>query len=55
MLALLDGDKVIAKYGENAQKVADFAPPRLEWDELLDLTTTDAATKAAPQKARDRR
>jgi hypothetical protein len=25
MLVLLDGDKVIAKYGQNAQKVADFA------------------------------
>jgi thiol-disulfide isomerase/thioredoxin len=31
MLVLLDGDKVIAKYGQNAQKVADFASDRLEW------------------------
>ena len=31
MLVLLDGDKVIAKYGQNAQKIADFATDRLEW------------------------
>jgi thiol-disulfide isomerase/thioredoxin len=31
MLVLLDGDKVIAKYGQNAQKGADFASDRLEW------------------------
>ena len=31
MLVLLDGDQVIAKYGQNAQKVADFASDRLEW------------------------
>ena len=31
MLVLLDGDKVIAKYGQNAQKVADFSSDRLEW------------------------
>jgi thiol-disulfide isomerase/thioredoxin len=31
MLVLLDGDKVIAKYGQNAQTVADFASDRLEW------------------------
>jgi thiol-disulfide isomerase/thioredoxin len=30
-LVLLDGDKVIAKYGQDAQKVADFASDRLEW------------------------
>lgn len=31
MLVLLDGDKVIAKYGDSAQKVSDFAHDRLEW------------------------
>jgi hypothetical protein len=31
MLVLLDGDKIIAKYGQNAQKVADFTSNRLEW------------------------
>jgi thiol-disulfide isomerase/thioredoxin len=31
MLVLLDGDRVVAKYGQNAQKVADFASDRLEW------------------------
>jgi thiol-disulfide isomerase/thioredoxin len=31
MLVLLAGDKIIAKYGQNAQKVGDFAFDRLEW------------------------
>jgi len=31
MLVLLDGDKVVAKYGHNAQRVADFDYDRLEW------------------------
>ena len=31
MLVLLDGDKVVARYGQNAQKVGDFASDRLEW------------------------
>jgi len=31
MLILLHGDKVVAKYGESAQKVSDFAYDRLEW------------------------
>ena len=31
MLVLLDGGEVIGKYGDNAQKVADFASDRLEW------------------------
>ena len=31
MLVLLDDDKVIAKYGESAQKISDFAQDRLEW------------------------
>ncbi len=31
MLVLLNGDKVIGKYGQHAQKVADFASDRLEW------------------------
>jgi hypothetical protein len=28
MLVLLDGDKLIAEYGRNAQKVSDFAQDR---------------------------
>jgi thiol-disulfide isomerase/thioredoxin len=31
MLVLLDGDKVVGKYGQHARKVGDFAPDRLEW------------------------
>jgi thiol-disulfide isomerase/thioredoxin len=31
MLVLLDGDKVIGKYGANAQRISDFADDRLEW------------------------
>ena len=31
MLVLLDGEKVVAKYGESAQRVSDFAYDRLEW------------------------
>jgi thiol-disulfide isomerase/thioredoxin len=31
MLVLLDGDRIVARYGQNAQKVADFASDRLEW------------------------
>ena len=31
MLVLLAGDKVIAKYGQDAQRVTDFASDRLEW------------------------
>ena len=31
MLVLLDGDKVVAKYGEGAQRISDFAYDRLEW------------------------
>jgi thiol-disulfide isomerase/thioredoxin len=31
MLVLLDGDKVIAKYGQDAERVGDFASDRLEW------------------------
>ena len=30
MLVLLDGDKLIAEYGRNAQKVSDFAQDRSE-------------------------
>ena len=31
MLVLLDGEKVVATYGESAQRVSDFAYDRLEW------------------------
>jgi hypothetical protein len=31
MLILLDGGKVVDKYGEGAQKISDFAYDRLEW------------------------
>ena len=31
MLVLLDGDKVVAKYGESAERISDFAYDRLEW------------------------
>ena len=31
MLVLLAGDKIVGKYGQNAQKIADFATDRLEW------------------------
>jgi thiol-disulfide isomerase/thioredoxin len=31
MLVLLDGDRVVAKYGEGAQRISDFAYDRLEW------------------------
>ena len=31
MLVLLDGDKLVATYGDSAQKVSDFAHDRLEW------------------------
>ena len=31
MLVLMAGDKVVAKYGQSAQRVTDFAGDRLEW------------------------
>ena len=31
MLVLLDGDKIIGKYGQDAQRIADFDYDRLEW------------------------
>ena len=31
MLVLLDGDKVIGKYGADARRISDFAYDRLEW------------------------
>ncbi len=31
MLVLLDGDKVIGKYGQDAQRVGDFGYDRLKW------------------------
>ena len=47
MLVLLDGDKVIAKYGQNAQKVADFASDRLEW--WFESTLESTRGKIDPQ------
>jgi hypothetical protein len=31
MLVLLDGDKIVGKYGQDAQRVTDFGYDRLEW------------------------
>jgi len=31
MLVLLDGDKIIGKYGQDAQRVTDFGYDELEW------------------------
>lgn len=31
MLVLLDGDKIIGKYGQDAQRITDFDYDRLEW------------------------
>jgi thiol-disulfide isomerase/thioredoxin len=31
MLVLLDGDKVIARYGQDARRIGDFASDQLEW------------------------
>jgi len=31
MLVLLDGDKIVGKYGQDAQRIADFDSDRLEW------------------------
>jgi thiol-disulfide isomerase/thioredoxin len=31
LLVLLAGDKLVGKYGHNAQRVSDFAPSRLDW------------------------
>jgi thiol-disulfide isomerase/thioredoxin len=47
MLVLLDGDRVIAKYGQNAQKVADFSSDRLEW--WFESTLESTRGKIDPQ------
>jgi thiol-disulfide isomerase/thioredoxin len=45
ILVLLDGDKLIAKYGDKAQKISDFAQDRLElWFESV-KDKTDGASR----------
>jgi thiol-disulfide isomerase/thioredoxin len=46
VLVLLAGDKLVAKYGHNAQRVSDFGPSRLDWWYETARNKLDAA---APQ------